>query len=302
MEHLRGRRIWVTGAGGFVGRHLVARLQDARAEVTPTDHDLDVRDARLVTATLRRLAPDAVVHLAALSSIASSHDAALETYEVNFLGSRALLAGAAEAAPATRILLVGSSAVYGSAEPGSAPFAEDAPLRPDSPYAWSKACADLLGGHYAAHGLDVVRVRPFNHTGAGQSDAFAASSFARQLAEMEAGRCEPVLRVGNLNSVRDFLAIDDVVDAYLALLDPAVAPAAIYNVASGRGLAIRELLDALLEHSHVQPKIQVDTKRLRPIDIAVGDAARLRAATGWQPRADLGAALGALLDGWRAQR
>lgn len=284
-----------------MGRHLVARLQDAGAEVTPTDNDLDVRDGPLVTATLRRLVPDAVVHLAALSSVASSNEAALETYGVNFLGSRALLAGAAEAAPATRILLVGSSTVYGSAEPGAPPFAEDAPLRPDSPYAWSKACADLLGGHYAAQGLDVLRVRPFNHTGAGQSDVFAASSFARQLAEMEAGRGEPVLRVGNLNSVRDFLPVDDVIDAYLALLDPAAAPAGVYNVASGRGLSIRELLDALLARSSAQPQVQVDTKRLRPTDVAVGDAARLRAATGWKPRADLGAALDALLDGWRAQ-
>ncbi len=300
MEHLRGRRIWVTGAGGFVGRHLVARLQDAGAEVTPTDDDLDVRDAELVAATLRRLVPDAVVHLAALSSVASSAEAALETYEVNFRGSRSILAGAAEASPRTRILLVGSGTVYGSAEPGAAPFDEDAPLRPDSPYAWSKACADLLGGHYAAQGLDVIRVRPFNHTGAGQSDVFAASSFARQLAEIELGRCEPVLRVGNLDSMRDFLAVDDVADAYLALLDPAAA-AAVYNVASGRGRTIRELLDALLERSRVRPRVQVDPSRVRPTDVAVGDARRLHAATGWKPRADFGAALDALLGGWRAQ-
>lgn len=300
MGDLRGRRIWVTGAGGFVGHHLVARLQGVGAEVTPTDHDLDVRDAPLVAATLRRLAPDAVVHLAALSSVASSQEAARETWEVNFLGSRALLAGAAREAPATRIVLVGSGTVYGSAEPGGPPFDEDALLRPGSPYAWSKACADLLGGHYAAQGLDVVRVRPFNHTGAGQSDAFVASSFARQLVEMEAGRRELLLHVGNLNSVRDFLPVDDVVDAYLALLDPAV-PAGVYNVASGRGLAIRELLDGLLERVRVRPRIQVDTGRLRPTDVAVGSAARLAAASGWKPRGALGDALDALLQGWRAQ-
>jgi GDP-4-dehydro-6-deoxy-D-mannose reductase len=299
MEHLRDRRIWVTGAGGFVGRHLVPALEQAGAQVTPTDDDLDIRDAALVAASLRRLQPHAIVHLAARSSVASSLQDAEGVYEVNFLGARALLTGLAQHCPAARILLVGSGVVYGSAEPGSAPFDESAPLRPDSPYAWTKACADLLGGSYAAQGLAVVRVRPFNHTGAGQSDRFIASAFAHQLAEIEAGRHEPVLRVGNLDSVRDFLAVEDVVDAYLRLLDPQVQ-ADVYNVASGRGTCAREILDRLIEASSASPRIEVDPQRHRPTDVAVGSAVRLAAATGWKPRHDVRHALQAVLNHWRA--
>jgi GDP-4-dehydro-6-deoxy-D-mannose reductase len=145
----------------------------------------------------------------------------------------------------------------------------------------------------------VVRVRPFNHTGAGQSDSFIASAFARQLAEIEIGRREPVLRVGNLDSVRDFLAVEDVVDAYLRLLDPQVRPD-VYNVASGRGTCAREILDRLLEASTVSPRVELDPERHRPTDVAVGNAARLAAASGWNPRHDLGHALQAVLDHWRA--
>jgi nucleoside-diphosphate-sugar epimerase len=143
-----------------------------------------------------------------------------------------------------------------------------------------------------------MRVRPFNHTGPGQSDAFVASSFARQLAEIELGRRPAVLSVGNLDSVRDFLDVDDVLDAYLALLDPRV-PAGIYNVASGRGLAMRELLELLLAASGVRPAITADPSRLRRTDASVGDASRLREATGWRPRRDLGDTLKRLLDDWR---
>jgi len=298
MEHLRDRRIWVTGAGGFVGRHLVPALQGAGAQVTPTDDDLDIRDAALVGASLRRLQPHAIIHLAARSSVAGSFQDAQGAYEVNFLGARALLTGLAQHSPAARILLVGSGVVYGSGEPGTAPFEESAPLRPDSPYAWTKACADLLGGSYAAQGLAVVRVRPFNHTGPGQSDSFIASAFAHQLAEIEAGRREPVLRVGNLDSVRDFLAVEDVVDAYLRLLDPQVPPD-VYNVASGRGTRAREILDRLLEASTASPRVEVDPARHRPTDVAVGSAGRLAAATGWKPRHDLSDALHTVLDHWR---
>lgn len=298
MAHLRDRRIWVTGAGGFVAAHLLPRLAEAGAEVTPTDTDLDVADTGAVAAAVRRLRPDAIVHLAARSSVAASLEDASGVYAVNFVGARAVLAAAEAHAPKARVLLVGSGEVYGTATPDAPPFDESAPLRPRSPYAWTKACADLLGASYAARGLDVVRVRPFNHTGPGQSDAFVASSFARQLAEMEAGRREPVLRVGNLESVRDFLAVDDVVDAYLALLDPTLPPG-VYNVASGRGWPVRELLDALVGASSVKPRIEVDPARHRPTDRAVGDADRLRAAAAWQPRRELAATLHGLLEYWR---
>jgi GDP-4-dehydro-6-deoxy-D-mannose reductase len=292
---LQGKRVWVTGAGGFVGRVLVPALQAAGAEVTPTDDDLDVRDPALMTATLRRLQPAAVIHLAAMSSVAASMKDARNVYDVNFQGGRALLTAAEEAAPETRILLIGSGAIYGSSEPGAAPFDESAPLRPASPYAWTKACTDLLGAHYASRGLDVVRVRPFNHTGPGQSDAFVAASFARQLAEMEAGKREPVMRVGNLDSIRDFLPVEDVVDAYVRLLDPDV-PAETYNVASGEGTSAGDILGQLVASSSVSPTVEVDPERVRPTDVAVGDAKKLSQATGWSPSGRLSDTLAALLD------
>jgi len=300
VEHLRGQRVWVTGAGGFVGGHLLPRLRGAGAEVLPTDHDVDVREAAPLAAALGRLRPHAVIHLAARSSVAASQQESHETWETNYLGARHLLRAAAERAPGTRILLVGSGVVYGSAAPGAPPFDETAPLRPGSPYAWTKACADLLGARHAARGLAVVRARSFNHTGPGQSPAFVAASFARQIAEIEAGRREPVLHVGNLESVRDFLAVEDVVEAYLRLLDPAVPPAA-YNVAQGRGVPIGELLERLLAEARVRPRVEADASRWRPTDVAVGSAARLHETTGWAPHRSLAVSLRALLDAARRE-
>lgn len=268
--------------------------------MAPTDDDLDVRDAALMASTLRRIRPDAVIHLAALSSVAASLKDARRVYEVNFQGARSLLTAAEEAAPRTRILLIGSGVIYGSAEPGSPPFDEAAPLRPGSPYAWSKACADLLGAHYAEKGLDVLRVRPFNHTGPGQSDSFVAASFARQLAEIEARQREPLIRVGNLDSVRDFLSVEDVVDAYVRLLDPRV-PAAAYNVASGVGTTARKILEMLVAQSSAEPRIDVDPERLRPTDVAVGASARLARATDWVPTRNLEDTLSAVLQHAREQ-
>jgi len=140
-----------------------------------------------------------------------------------------------------------------------------------------------------------VRVRPFNHTGAGQRDDFVAPALARQVAAVAAGRAEPRLRVGNLDSVRDFLHVDDVVDAYAALLDPAV-PAGVYNLASGRGLRIGELVEALLSLAGTRAGIEVDRERWRPADRLVGDPGRLRRVTGWRPRRPLEQAWRELLD------
>jgi len=293
-------KVLVTGAAGFVGRRLVPRLVSTGFEVTACDLEVDVTDATAVERVLKRSRPDAVVHLAALSSVAASMNDPASCFRANYLGTRCLLRGIREFAPRSRVLLIGSSEQYDLSQPGAVPTREEEPLSPRSPYARSKAAAEQLGSEAARAGLDVVRVRAFNHTGAGQSDTFAASSFARQVTEIAAGRREPVMRVGNLDSVRDFLDVSDVIEAYVALLDASV-PADIYNVASGTGVSLRSILETLLELSGVSPRIEKDPARMRPTDWVVGDASRLRAATGWQPRIALRETLDGLLGAWRSQ-
>jgi GDP-4-dehydro-6-deoxy-D-mannose reductase len=293
-------RALVTGAAGFVGQHLIPRLIEAGFEVHGVDRELDVRDGGAVAALVKQLRPHAIVHLAAQSSVALSEGAPEQSARVNFLGAFHLLEAAARNAPDARVLLIGSGEQYGPADLAAPAFAESSPQRPRSAYARSKACADLLGARYADAGLDVVRVRPFNHTGPGQSDLFVVASFARQAAEIAAGRREPVLRVGNLESVRDFLDVEDVVDAYVRLLDRCV-PATSYNVASGVPQRIGDLLDALLRLAEIAPRIEVDPARVRPADASRGDAGRLRSATGWLPRVPFELTLRRVLEDWRAR-
>ena len=293
-------RILVTGAAGFVGGHLVPRLMAEGWSVTATDCEMDVTDPAAVEARVEEVQPEAIIHLAAQSSVAVSWQEPELTYRVNYVGTRVVLEAARRAAPEARVLLVSSADVYSSAAPGAEPFTEESPLRPSSPYARSKAAADLLGGVFAARGLDVVRVRPFNHTGRGQTDVFVLASFARQVATIEAGKREPVLRVGNLDSVRDFLDIEDVVDAYAQLLGRDV-PAGVYNLASGVGVRIGDALKILCELAGIEPRVEVNPDYFRPTDIAVGAARRLHAETNWEPRIPFRQTLEQLLGGWREQ-
>jgi len=291
-------QVFVTGVAGFVGRRVEARLQAAGARVIGTDLELDVADADRVAHAVSAARPDAIVHLAAISFVPEAEANPQAVYRVNFLGARSILEAARQVSPGVRVLLVGSGHIYGSADPGAPPFDEHSPLRPDSPYAWSKAAADLLGGSYANQGVDVVRVRPFNHTGPGRPERFVESSFARQIAEIEAGLRPPRIEVGNLDAVRDFLDVEDVVDAYVRLLEPEV-PAGPYNVASGTGTSIGELLEALLAHTSIRPEVKVDQARWRPADTSVGSAEQLAKATGWAPTIPLQETLRHLLDRWR---
>jgi GDP-4-dehydro-6-deoxy-D-mannose reductase len=293
-------RVMVTGADGFVGRRLVARLIAEGDQVHASDRELDVADAARVREAVAEAKPDAVVHLAALSFVPDSFADPRATFRVNFLGARAVLEAVAGEAPSARLLLVGSSQIYGSAPPGTPPFDEEAPLRPASPYAWAKAAADLLGGVHARRGLDVMRLRPFNHTGPGRPDHFVESSLARQLAEIEAGRRPARIDVGNLDAVRDFLHVDDVIESYVRLLRGS-APAGPYNVASGSATSIRAVLEALLAASPAAARVEVrvDPARVRPAEASVGRAERLARVTGWAPRIPPSALFTELLDHWR---
>jgi GDP-4-dehydro-6-deoxy-D-mannose reductase len=293
-------RIFVTGAGGFVGRRLVPALADDHHEVMGSDRDVDVTDRTAVQRAFEQARPDAIIHLAALSSVAASWQQAERCYRVNFLGTRNVLSSALSAAPDARVLLIGSADEYGASAPRPLPLDESAPLHPRSPYARTKTAGERLGELARRRGLDVVRVRAFNHTGAGQNDAFVVSSFARQVAAISQGRQAPLMRVGNLESVRDFLHVDDVIRAYQQLLDPTV-PADVYNVASGRATPIQEVLDGLIELAQISPRVERDPARHRPTDWLVGDASRLRKATGWQPQRSLHSILEELLSDWLAR-
>lgn len=282
-------RVFVTGAAGFVGRRLLSRLPEAGHQPVGPGADAsepDVTRPGELAAALAAARPDAVVHLAARSSVADSFAHPLDAFRVNFLGTHHLLEAVRSQRTRARVLLVSSGDVYGRGSPDARPCREEDPLEPASPYARSKAAAEGLGRTAADDGLDVVRVRPFNHTGAGQREDFVAPALARQVAAVAAARAEPRLRAGNLDSVRDFLHVDDVADAYAALLDPAV-PAGVYNLASGRGLRIAEILEALLCLAGTRAEVEVDPERWRPADRLVGDPARLRRATGWRPRRPL---------------
>ncbi len=272
-------------------------LEEAGHRARGADREIDVTDAAALRGALRDFAPQAVVHLAALSSVALSFREPERCYRINFLGTRTLLDCVEQVCPEARVLLVGSADQYAATRPGSAGFDERTPLAPRSPYARSKAAAELLGQRRAARGLDVVRIRAFNHSGRGQDDAFVLSSFARQLAAIRRGDRPAVMRVGNLDSVRDFLHVDDVVRAYLSLLDPA-APADVYNVASERGQPIGELLASLIALAGVDPEVEIDPERWRPTDWLVGDASKLRDVTGWAPRVPIEALLQELFDDW----
>ena len=288
----------VTGALGFVGLNLVPALESAGFRVSGVDRELEIADPAAVDGLVQRLRPDVIVHLAAQSSVAVSGAAPVETFRTNFLGTRSVLEAANRLDAPVRVLVVGSADEYASASPGDPPFRESSPLRPRSPYARSKAAADLLAAGYARRGLDVVRVRAFNHTGPGQTDVFVLPAFARQVAEISCGLREPEMRVGNLDSIRDFLDVSDVVAAYLKLLDPST-PSGVYNVASGTGTPLRQHLDVLFDLAGVSPVVEIDPKLHRPTDLSVGDSGKLRDATGWAPRVPFDDTLRRMLESWR---
>jgi GDP-4-dehydro-6-deoxy-D-mannose reductase len=312
-------RLLLTGATGFVGRHIAALLAEAhpglellglvRPGGTPASSlpsgvaavHADLMDPAAVEAAVARARPDAIVHLAAQSSPARSWSDPAGTLATNVLGLVHLLQALRQLSLAPRVLVVGSSEEYGAAPPEALPLGEEAPLRPASPYAASKVAQSYVALQYhLAHGLPIVRTRTFHHTGPGRGEAFAESSFARQLAEIEAGRREPVIEVGNLDSVRDFTDVRDVARAYWALLNEG-RPGEVYNVATGVGVRLRDILDRLVALARRRVAVRVDPGRLRPADVPalVGDPSRLRAATGWEPRIPLERSLADLLDDWR---
>ena len=269
--------ILVTGAGGFVGGYLLAELGPAAVSSLA-----DVTDPAALAEEVAAVAPEAIVHLAALSSVAGSWHAGAEVWRVNAIGTVNVLDVAATERPSARVLVVSTGEVYGRAEVFPTP--EDAPMRPISPYAASKAAAEIACERARlSDRLDVVVTRPFLHVGPGQEERFALGSWTRQIARLEA-EGGGVLEAGDLSVERDLTDVRDVVRAYRLLLDRSVETGT-YNVATGRTVRLAEVVDALVSLADCEVRVTLDERRARPADIPklCGDPRRLTEATGWRP-------------------
>jgi GDP-4-dehydro-6-deoxy-D-mannose reductase len=298
----------ITGASGFAGGHLLAHLVSEGARVhawtyrTPADPvagavswtAVDVLDRAAVRAALDAARPSAIYHCAGIADVHGAWTAPADALRVNAIGTHYLLEAARELSLDCRILVTGSALVY---TPSPDPIDEDHQIGPATPYGVSKLAQEMTA---AASPLDTLLARPFNHAGPRQSPAYATSAFAQQIAEIEAGRREPVLRVGNLDARRDITDVRDTVRAYHALVERGV-PRRPYNVCSGRTYSMRELLDILLSLARVRVRVETDPARLRPSDTPIvhGSHARLTADTGWEPRIPIEQTLADLLDDWR---
>ncbi len=310
---LDGASVLVTGAGGFVGPHVVRALASRGARVAGTGgpeprgvplvawHESDLRDPASQMAAVAAAQPDAVLHLAGQSSAARSFHHPSETFHVNALGTWYVLEALRMHAPRARALMVTSGEIYGP-NPEGTRIAEDAALRPVSPYGLSKAAADAFAMIASERGQDVVRARSFGHAGPGQDAQFMIPSMARQIAEIEAGRCEPVLKVGNLEVTRDVCDVRDVALAYVALLERGVSGTA-YNVCSGSGVRFTDLVARLIARARVPIAVEVDPARLRPADVPhlVGDGSAIARDTGWSPAIPLERTLDDVLAEWRVR-
>lgn len=300
-------RILVTGAGGFVGRHLVRRLRDEGHTVVETTHTssgagrlVDLRDSAAVRQLVVDEAPEGVAHLAGIAFVPDAERDPGRAVSTNITATANLLQSLSELAPGCRLLLVSSGEIYGRRQ-GPEPIDEDTPADPATVYSITKLAAEQLALHFNRdRGLPVVVARPFNHCGPGQSARFAIPSFARQIARIEAGLIEPVVSVGNLEAKRDFTDVRDVVAAYVRLLEVGV-PGQIYNVCSGQTWAIGALLDKLLALSAVDVEVRQDPGRMRPSDLPVfcGSAARIAEATGWTRQHTIDQSLADIVADWR---
>ncbi len=317
-------RVLVTGLSGFAGQHLARLLVQRGFEVAGTvltapperlrsligraggDDRLavaDVTDLNALTKVVADVRPDGVFHLAGLADVPASDADPLRAFRINALGAVNLLAAVAACDRPCRIVLVSSASVYGPLTADMIPVREHAPIRPISPYGASKAAAELMARQWGRPGMEVVCVRPFNHAGPGQQPGFFCPDVARQLVAIERGRQAPTIAVGNLDAVRDFSDVRDMVAGYLAAWEHG-RNGAIYNICSGVGRSVREVMDTLIELSGLQVRVEVAADRMRSIDIStvVGSADALRAVSGWEPRVPWRQTLVDVLEDWRRRK
>jgi GDP-4-dehydro-6-deoxy-D-mannose reductase len=319
-------RAFVTGIGGFAGSHLAELLLaqgvevhglviDQRA-VENLDQCLggdsaqrlhliegDLLDERLLELALREIQPDRIYHLAALSSVRQSMEEPAVTFRVNVLGTQTLLEAVRAAGCQPRILSVGSAEAYGESARGQEPLSEDQPLLPITPYGSSKAAAEAVACRYVAEfGLDIVRVRPFPHTGPRHAVHFVFPDFARQVVEIEAGVREPVIHTGSLEVRRDITDVRDIVRAYRLALERGQSGMA-YNVCSEAVYSLQDVVNCLRTQTSVAVEVVTERSRLRQHDLPMlaGSCRRFRGRTGWTPEIPLDRTLGDLMAYWRGR-
>ena len=304
--------ILVTGSAGFAGSHLLecvaghgeiaawTRLSPPPEGLAPLAiwQPVDLLDRERVRAAIRDLRPSAVYHCAGAAHVANSWQDTAQPLASNVLATHYLLDALRRAGGQCRVVIAGSATVYA---PSATPLDEESPLAPTSPYALSKLALEQLGLRALREdGIEVILTRPFNHTGPRQSHSYFAPAVARQIAMIDRGAAEPVIRVGNLDAQRDLTDVRDTVRAYVLLMEKGL-PGTVYNIASGVGRSMRVVLDGLLRRAQTTPRVEVDPARLRPHDVPihVGDGTRLRATTGWTPAISFDQMLDDLLGYWR---
>jgi len=313
-------RAMITGINGFVGSHLAEYLLNlggwevwgivlAEDTLLPLLQEsvkplrADLRQPSQVAEALNQAQPDVIFHLAGQAFVPESFRDPIGTFTTNVLPQINIFQTIIELQLKTRVLVIGSGEVYGAIEPTDLPLNENTPLRPASPYAVSKVTQDMLTMQYhLSHQLDLIGMRPFNHIGPRQNDRFVVPAFAKQIAQIEAGLQPPVIQVGNLTARRDFTDVRDVVQAYTRAVEFGQA-GQLYNLGSGRAVAVQTILDLLLADSPAQITVQIDPERMRPVQIPeiVCDASRFRACTGWEPQIPLEKTLHDALAEWRAK-
>lgn len=311
------RKIFITGVTGFVGITLSRLLDFPENEICGTSFPhkpkplglkcrndiryLDIRREGDIREFIKEIRPDWVFHLAAISNVGHSWKKRTETIETNLLGTQHIFEALRKYSPKARVLFVSSSDVYGDIVCDDRGLCEDDSIKAVSPYAFSKISGELLSRFYAdVEGLHIVIARSFPHTGPGQSPDFVCSDWACQIAKIEEGSKEPVMKVGNIDVKRDFSDVRDVVKAYVQLVEKG-RKGEIYNVASGKAVSLQKILDILLSFSSIAIKVQVDLQRLRKKDIPClrGDNSKIRKETGWKPDSHLRQTLEDLLEYWR---
>ena len=310
----------ITGLTGFAGSHLAEYLLENHPDIevhgtyrwrSPLDniaditekvslHETDLMDYHSVFQTVKAVKPDYIFHLAAQSFVPTSWDAPAATLHTNVIGQTHIFEAVRNLGLDPMIQIACSSEEYGLVHPDETPITEENPLRPLSSYAVSKMGQDFLGYQYfQSYGLKAIRTRGFNHTGPRRGKVFVTSNFAMQLAKIKLGLKEPVIRVGNLDSIRDFTDVRDMVRAYYLAVTKA-KPGEVYNICSGQGITIRELLDRLIALAEVDVKVEPDPERMRPSDVEIllGDCSKFKADTGWEPEIPFDKTLRDTFDYW----